>query len=313
MGDPPPKNNLAPLSPALAAQAAVHDAHSPLRDFKKGIETMAKLTKQQTKMHNQACELLEQTTLTEQDKDFVFEHWHEGAGCNATESGSFFTPAQFASDFSLDVYRYGRVLDVCAGIGALSFFVQCRDTYEQNIDEIVCLELNSRFVEIGKKLLPEATWICADVFDLPELGLGHFDCIYGNPPFGKNGRTGHKQTRHDFELAVIDLASNHADYGAFIVPQNTAPFTFSGQRHYDRRTSGKGFKFQEKTGLYLETGVGIDTAIYKDDWKSTNIITEVVTVDFEEHRKAKADELKARAERSAAHVHTEFNEQINLF
>jgi len=30
VGDPPPKINLAPLAPALAAQAAVHDEHSPL-------------------------------------------------------------------------------------------------------------------------------------------------------------------------------------------------------------------------------------------------------------------------------------------
>lgn len=273
---------------------------------------MAKLTKPQMKMHNQACEILEQETLTESDKDFVFEHWHEGADRPVGESGTFFTPAQFASDFALDVYGYGRILDVCAGIGALSYYVALKDKYNQNINEIVCLELNPRFVEIGKKLLPEATWICADVFDLPNLGLGHFDCIYGNPPFGKNGRTGHKNQRFDFELAVIELASKYSDHGAFIVPQGSSPFIYSGIRSYERRTSGKGHKFEKETGFFLDAGVGIDTAVYKDDWKSTNIITEVVTVDFVEHREKLKEEQAARAARAANATPTHYREQLAL-
>jgi len=273
---------------------------------------MAKLTKKQTKMHNQACAILEKETLTIDEKLFVIEHWHEGAERPVGESGTFFTPLEFAGDFSLDVYKHGRVLDVCAGIGALSLQVHLYDQYNQDITEIVCLEINPRFVEIGKKILPEATWICADVFELDTLELGHFDCIYGNPPFGKNTRTRSKDTKRDFEFAVIELASKHADFGTFIIPQNSAPFQYSGRQYYEERTSGKGVTFKQETGLELVCGVGIDTSVFKDQWKSTSIITEVVTIDFEEHRAALKAEREARADRAANHTPTEYREQLAL-
>lgn len=273
---------------------------------------MAKLTKQQAKMHRKACEILEQETLTEDEKLFVLVHWHEGADRPVNESGTFFTPSSFAGDFAIDVHRHGRVLDVCAGIGALSYFVLLRDTYEQNIKEHVCIELNPRFVEIGKKIVPEATWICADVFDLAELDLGHFDCVFGNPPFGKNGRTSHKGKRFDFELSVIDLVSKFANYGAFIIPQTSAPFQYSGRHCYEDRLTPKAKKFVEQTSLELVAGVGIDTAIFANDWKSTSIITEVVTVDFDEHREREAAAIMARAERAAQTQHTDYREQMAL-
>lgn len=31
--------------------------------------------------------------------------------------------------------------------------------------ELVCVELNPRYVEVGHKVLPEAEWICGDIFD----------------------------------------------------------------------------------------------------------------------------------------------------
>ena len=94
---------------------------------------MAKLSKQQTKMHRQACEILEKETLTEDEKLFVLDHWHEGADRPVSESGTFFTPTSLASDFELDVLRQGRILDVCAGIGALSYYVRLRDQHEKAI------------------------------------------------------------------------------------------------------------------------------------------------------------------------------------
>lgn len=46
--------------------------------------------------------------------------------------------------------------------------------------DITCVELNPHYVEVGKKVVPEATWICADVLDpfLPDL-LGQFDFAIG--------------------------------------------------------------------------------------------------------------------------------------
>ncbi|MEM6617579.1 MAG: hypothetical protein AAF619_13740, partial [Pseudomonadota bacterium] len=65
-----------------------------------------------------------------------------------------------------------------SGLGYwLQYFPWCgtRET------ELVCVEINPAFVEIGKKMIPEATWICADVFDVLDIELGHFDCAVSNP------------------------------------------------------------------------------------------------------------------------------------
>lgn len=55
---------------------------------------------------------------------------------------------------------------LCAGIGVLSYAAQleCSDRSRCYAD-ITCVELNPHYVEVGKKVVPEATWICADVLD----------------------------------------------------------------------------------------------------------------------------------------------------
>jgi 2-polyprenyl-3-methyl-5-hydroxy-6-metoxy-1,4-benzoquinol methylase len=41
---------------------------------------------------------------------------------------------------------------------------------------MVCIEKNPDYVAVGRKVVPEATWICADVFDLP-ADLGRYDRV----------------------------------------------------------------------------------------------------------------------------------------
>lgn len=190
---------------------------------------MAKLTKAQRKAHSEAVALLSKDRLTDDEKDFVFMNWHEGADHNTGLAGAFFTPWSLAADFSLDVGG-PRIIDLCAGIGVLASCAMNRRRYDYPLTEIVCVERNPRYVEVGRKLLHEARWICADVFDWRELNLGHFDYAIGNPPFGKVARSGNgpRYRGAEFEYHVIDIAAELADYGTFIVPQQSASFRYSG-------------------------------------------------------------------------------------
>jgi hypothetical protein len=252
---------------------------------------MAKLTKAQAKAHRAACDLLAKDILTEDDKKFVLKNWNESANHVNGEAGAFFTPFDMAFDFTIDAIGQGgyggRVIDLCAGIGMLSYAVWWRSDRRA---QITCVERNADYLAVGKKVLPEAEWIHADVLDVPSLGLPRFDVAISNPPFGRIKRTGNapRYAGAEFEFHVIDIAAHIADSGAFIVPQMSAGFNYSGRPCYERQESGKAVDFQAKTGLHFEAGCGIDTAFYKDAWKGVSPMCEIVCVDFTEAQPAPA-------------------------
>lgn len=55
---------------------------------------------------------------------------------------------------------------------------------------------------------------------------------------------------------------------------------YSGAQYYERRESTKYTKFAEQTGFHFEAGCGIDTSIYRDQWHGTNVVCEVVTIEY---------------------------------
>lgn len=246
---------------------------------------MAKLTKQQAKLHQQACDLLSKDVLTEDEKFFVIENWQESASHINTVAGAFFTPYDLASDFAIETFS-GRIIDLCAGIGILSFAASMMHRWSSAPVSFTCVEINPDYVAVGKKLLPEATWIEASVFDVLDMDLGHFDLAISNPPFGQikrpDGKGAPRYTGGDFEYHVIDIAAHLANYGVFILPQMSSGFKYSGSQNYQRDTDGKSVKFQDKTGIYLGPSCGIDTACYLNDWKGVSPLCEVVCCDFEE-------------------------------
>ncbi|MFV9121682.1 methyltransferase [Citrobacter freundii] len=108
---------------------------------------------------------------------------------------------------------------------------------------------------------------------------------YGNPPFGKiktsEAYTG-RYTGSEFEFKIIDRAREYSSYGAWIVPQGSSGFKYSGHTYYDRSIqSTKYLKFEKDTGLILHPGVGIDTSIYRDQWNGTKVTCESVLVDYD--------------------------------
>lgn len=251
---------------------------------------MARLTKAEAKKHAEAVELLQLDVLDDDQKAFVREHWQESAENVNSAAGAFFTPMSQAYDFALEVDVNGpRIIDLCAGIGNLSAAIWERQTYQRwggsPAVELVCVEMNPQYVALGRKLLPEATWIEGSIFDLPDLG--HFDYAISNPPFGKvnrHGGNGPRYTGAEFEFHVIDIASQIAEAGAFILPGGSAPFRYSGAPFYEWAPPSKYERFAEQTGLRLNAGLGVDTTVYLDDWHGVKVKTEHCTVDFAEVR-----------------------------
>jgi hypothetical protein len=244
---------------------------------------MARLTKNQARLHRQARELAGLgRDLTEEEREFVLDHWQEAETAAHGLDGAYFTPAGLAGDFRIEVTGE-RIIDLCAGIGRLSY--HSRDLWIRRWEglaprEMVCVERNPEYVAVGRKVLPEATWIEADIFDLPP-GLGEFDCAIGNPPFGAVTRSanGGRYTGRRFEYHAIALAAQLARRGVFIVPAQSAPFRLSG-RPYVRQCDDECARFQRETGITIKANCGIDTSVHADDWRGVAPEVEIIICDF---------------------------------
>lgn len=238
---------------------------------------MSRLTKAQHKAHQQAEDILTKPSLTTDDKEFVLENWDPSAKHVNSADGAFFTPLELASSFASMLGHPGSIIDLCAGIGALTY--AATPVYGA-APRIVCVEKNPDYVRVGRKIAPHAEWIEGDVFDVLRMGLGRFDAAIGNPPFGKIAKGGKSapDVAADFEFHVIAIGMAMADYGQFILPQMSAGFTYSGKPHYERAKDGKAFDFQKKHGFHFEC-CSIDTDFARQLWKGTAPVTEVVSVE----------------------------------
>lgn len=254
---------------------------------------MAKLSKVETQNHMAALAVLAKDTLTEDEKDFVFENYHEAATNVNGLAGAFFTPPSLAWDAVLELgtnYKQQplQIVDLCAGIGMLSYCALHRNPGSR----VVCIEINPEYVEVGRKLVPEAEWHCIDVMDLEALrALGPFDAALSNPPFGRvatfSGKHGPRYSGGEAEYKVIEIAAEIARRGAFIIPQQSAPFKYSGVQCHEFNATEKYQRFAEQTAIQLDSNIGIDTSTY-EGWKGVSPTVEVVCSDFDERELAPA-------------------------
>lgn len=241
---------------------------------------MAKLSKLDIKNHEEAKRLLDKDALSFEDKLFVFKNWKENAENINSQAGAFFTPEGLARDFCLEIYSGKSIVDLCSGIGILGFFA-----FHHADCEVTCIELNPMYYEVGKKLLPEATWINGSVFDKQIIdSLPKFNQVISNPPFGKikTGLSGFEQNYKgsEFEFKVIEIASKIAYYGTFILPQMSTPYKYSGNNRLDITSNSKVSKFIKETGLEYEFNIGIDTSVYLGEWNGVSPMCEIVNFDF---------------------------------
>lgn len=246
---------------------------------------MAKLSKRQIKAHKEACALVDcDRPLTIDEREFILNNWQESATHVNSAAGAFFTPLDLAFHLCLEIGHCRDIIDLCAGIGALAFAAAYDERTQR---QITCVEVNPEYVRVGRRVVPEARWICASVDALP-ADIGRFEMAIGNPPFGRTAKIMGPRFSGEDDLAVIDVASDLAEFGVFIVPQASAPFEYSGRRNYERRPSPKYERFHKATGIDLEAGCGVDCAVFKDQWKGVSPKVEIVTADFTEapHRQA---------------------------
>lgn len=243
---------------------------------------MAKLTKPQIKAHNEALALVDcGRDLHDEEKEFILDNWQESATHVNSAAGAFFTPRGLARDFAIEVggssVELGPCIDLCAGIGCLAYHVA------HKFDRIICVEINPEYARIGRRVVPEAEWIVASAFDPIVEALGPCSWAISNPPFGriKADDFRGKYTGAEFEYKLIELASRIAHFGAFILPQMSAPFRYSGRQSYEADESDKARKFREQTGIVMEPNCGIDTAMYAKEWRGVAPICEIVVCEFE--------------------------------
>lgn len=218
---------------------------------------MSKLSKAQIKQHREACALLEKDVLSQEERWFVAENWQESAAHINSEAGAFFTPADLACDFTIEVGG-GRIVDLCAGIGMLSLAVIAGDR-EKAVTSLTCVEVNPHYVEVGRKVVPEATWICCSIFDDRVFEGKRFDYAISNPPFGNIKRPGAPRRFQNgpFELAMLAVAAEIADYGVFIIPKSAMA-----------------------TSPVLQRSC-IDATYHADAWRGVSPRVEVAIADFE--------------------------------
>ncbi|WP_070015296.1 hypothetical protein [Streptomyces nanshensis] len=247
---------------------------------------MARLSKDDARNHRKACDLVDlDRPLKLSEKEFVLEHFQESATVTAPLAGAFFTPLELARDVSLGVHG-DRIIDLCAGIGHLMW--ECTAHWKRRWEnrpprELVCVEKNPEYVRAGRKVLPEATWICADVLDLP-ASLGTFDRAIGNPPFGsvERSRNAPNYAGARFEYHVIAVAAQLAPAGVFIIPANSAPFRLSGRVQHTPQHNPAYEQFEKSTGIRLApTWPDIDTSAFVGQWRNVRAMPEVVRFDPE--------------------------------
>ncbi|MDF9778852.1 methyltransferase [Pseudomonas baetica] len=240
---------------------------------------MAKLSKVAAKLHSQALDLVySDKRLRLEDRHFILDNFHESATNMNGLAGAFFTPEGLANDVCVEVPDCKSMIDLCAGIGRLAF------ASRERAERIVCVELNSEYAEVGKRVLPEAEWIISDVFTFGDLG--RFDVAISNPPFGavKTGTAFSGQyTGASFEYKLIEVASKIAKYGVFIVPQSSAPFRYSGERAYREEITQECQKFMTQSGIVLGHNCGLDTSAYLNEWHGVSPMCEIVLCDFTHH------------------------------
>lgn len=253
---------------------------------------MSKLTKAETRLHDQACSLLKLDRLDFDQREFVLEHWRPDAEHEVAKAGAFFTPMGLAREVADECRGAQSVIDLCAGIGCLAYHRWRRDQPKR----LVCVEANPSYIAVGRKVLPEASWIQASVFGLPDLG--RFDLAVSNPPYSRIRRNanGPRYRGGLFEYHVIDVASTFAEQGVFLIPQPASPRQFSDAGRGLRDNANQSFeykRFQKETGLVLDIGLGIDTGVWRDDWKGARVVVESVRVDFSQQVKQGCQRRKA--------------------
>lgn len=256
---------------------------------------MARISKRLISKHEEAMKLLNgQDSWSVDEYHFIYENFHEGVGMSNNMISAHFTPYELARHGAFCMNYTNSWVDLGAGIGIITYALMrfCELNFDQ-AQKIVCVERAHTYYEIGKKLLPNVHWICGDMFDIEVIseikkfmGDTKFSVV-SNPPYGRMVKVKCPHIKYrgaNFEYSAIELgAILGADDGAFLIPQTSCPFQYSGQQMYKNYISEEYKKFNKQTGLEIDMNMGIDTSQWSKDWKEVSIVTEWAQVDYSEY------------------------------
>lgn len=247
-----------------------------------------KLSRAALRRHRDAMDLINagrRLTIDEMEK--VFSDFDPRVTGIREARQEFFTPVELASSLSLEVGHQDEgtvIVDMCAGIGVLSFAVQ-QLNYDIALD-IHAIEINPDFVEIGQKLLPDVTWHCGDFRDLEIWRqIPNTDVAISNPPFGKipawDGESWLTFKGKRGALQAVEVGVRQAERGiAAIVPQSCSPIHYSGvvqMQYVEPQGDLKRFVESFPSAVF---GIGsIDTSCFQKMWKGASPKVEIVNVE----------------------------------
>lgn len=259
---------------------------------------MGKISKEAMKRHSKAMEIIEQDVLSYDDKIYVLENYHEGATNMNNLVSAHFTPMSLARSVEQCTRNYNFV-DLCAGIGILSWCQSRVMEFEQREFVGVCVENCLEYCKIGKKLLPELHWINGDIFNpkvinrVKEIMRGQDFSVISNPPYGRQVKTNTDILKYkgpEFEYKAIELGYQlGASEGVFLIPQNSCNFKMSGQRNTNLNIPcSKYEKFEKETDIIMSPNIGFTTDIQDENgWKDVSIATEIAIFEYNEIREEK--------------------------
>jgi tRNA1(Val) A37 N6-methylase TrmN6 len=148
-----------------------------------------RISKRDFKRQNELILILAQDPISEKDAEITYQEFNESMLGDVGSGSAFSTGFDLAANFALMAGPSGVVVDVCAGIECLSFASRIRDYYHRRITKQITIEINPKYLEIGRKLCLFASWHLGSVFDKSIWNEiiskhGKIDCIISNPPFG---------------------------------------------------------------------------------------------------------------------------------
>ena len=254
---------------------------------------MAKLTQRERKAHQNAMDILaSDDKLTWHQIHHVLRDYHPGATNDQGVAGIFFTPPTLGQAFAKYIHpTSSRILDICAGIGTLG--LSMLREYSYDITEMVFVEWNEEFLNIGKRLtrdIPEATWILGNAYDVDLLAsLGKFDQFISNPPFGNirdKRQTAWQEAKHPAHLAVIESAmriTSFAGGGLVIMPTQDLPQRYNGDRFF---SIGRNIQRFMKAWPEVEiTETHFDLSAWDGEWKNANPTVSMAVIDTRDSEK----------------------------
>lgn len=271
---------------------------------------MGKITRKQTQLHDEAMALINlDRELTMKEIEMVFRQYNPMAEHNVGKGAIFFTPVGVAWELAVFCQPKGHIIDLCAGIGVLSYTVLHHDyggwtgrsPLRGDIKRLVAIENNPEFVEIGKRLLPEVEWYCSSVFDLDFLtSLGEFNCAISNPPYGNipsKSRAKWLKVKGPAQWLVMEVALRMCySGGMFIVPENDSDYSYRieplqprgpvpswtrnimSNQYLDKKTSREKYLEPHFPGVTM-TPASVDISGYDNEWQGVKPKVSIQNID----------------------------------